>query len=122
MKSFNDIFNAFKDEVKGNLNTSLGVNQSVYKDEIFDGLTDSEKKRLRSKIRKSVISVFETLTTCTDETKIKTLVNSFVAFYNETYRVNDFSVSSICNDNSKHKDLFTKGLAIVAKYVQKKSK
>ena len=122
MKSFNDIFNAFKDDIKGNLNTSLGVSQSVYKDEIFTDMTESEKKRTRTKIRKSIISLFETLTTCTDETKIKNLVNSFLAFYAETYKVNDFSVSSICNDNSKHKELFEKGLNVVKKYNNKKSK
>lgn len=119
-RTFENLFSSFQSATKGKLNTSLGTTQSVYKEEIFEGMTDGEKKKARTKIRKFVISVFETLvsTTCTDTNK-KDLVKSFVEFYIKTYSVNDFSVSSLCNDNSKHKDLFTKGLEIVKKYNKK---
>lgn len=121
MGNFDNLFSSFKDSVKGKLNTSLSTNQSVYKEEIFNGLSDSEKKRARTKIRKFVISVFETITsiTCTESNK-KDLIKSFISFYTATYANNDFSVSSICNDNSKHKELFEKGLEVIKKYNNKK--
>lgn len=117
MGNINDLLNSFKAATKGKLQTALGNNPSIYKEEIFAGLTDSEKKSMRTKIRKFIISVFESITSdkTTESTK-KELVKEFVKFYKETYILNDFSVGSICSDNSKHQSLFEKGLTVVKKY------
>lgn len=125
MSTFDDLFTSLKNATKGTLKTSLGNNQSIYKDEIFAGQTDDEKKRNRSKIRKYIENIFSTITdtNCTNANK-EINVKAFLDFYFATYRVNDFSLSSICNDNMKQekKDLFAKGLEVVKAYYNKSNK
>jgi len=123
MAKIDDILDKLQKATLGKLNTSQGNNNGVYKESIFEGMTDKQKGHERTKIRKKVINIFETITStfCSESNK-KLLIEAFLDFYKETYICNDFSVASICNDNSKHKELFEKGLAICKEFQTKQNK
>ena len=75
------------------LKTCLGQKQtSIYKDEIFKDCTDKEKKTIRRKLRNFLYSFVQS------EVNTKN-AHAFAEFYAEFYRVNDYSLSSVCNEN-----------------------
>ena len=117
--NINDISEKSKKSTQGLLNTNLGSKkESIYKESIFEGLNDNQKKRMRVKIRNHVHAIFESIITKSNEKKTKELndlVNSFVEFYTEAYQLNDYSFNSIASENTKNKELINNALTIIKK-------
>ena len=122
MNNINDILDKSKKNTSGLLNTNLGTKkESIYKESIFEGLSDKQKKSARKKIRNYVHAIFESIITKNTEKKTKELndlINSFVEFYTETYRINNYSFSSIASENTKEKDLINNALVIIKKQLK----
>ena len=122
MSNINDILDKSKKSTSGLLNTNLGTKkESIYKESIFEGLSDKQKKSARKKIRNYVHAIFESIITKNTEKKNKELndlITSFVEFYTETYRVNDYSFSSVASENTKEKDLINNALGIIKKQLK----
>ena len=87
-----------------------GAKESIYKNEIFEGVDN--KKSLRTKLRKLMLNYCSSILSITDNEKAKNLAKDFSNFYASVYRVNDFSLSSVCSANMEQtkKDVLTKGL------------
>ena len=86
--------------------------ENLYKNEIFDGMEDSEKKRTRKKIRNLCENFCSSILDITDEKKQLNLAKDFEKFYSNVYRVNDYTLSSILSQNAKDEKLllFANGL------------
>lgn len=103
---------------KGLLKTNLGTKKtSVYKEEIFTGMNDRDKKSLRKKFRNTLFSIAKSLISETNKENQEKLIKAFNAFYNETYQVNDYSLQSVCNENlaNEKKEILIKCLDICKK-------
>ena len=87
-----------------------GAKENIYKKDIFDGVEN--KKSLRTKLRKLMFNYCSSIINITDSEKAKNLAKDFSNFYSSVYRVNDFSLSSVCSANMEQskKDVLTKGL------------
>ena len=87
-----------------------GAKESIYKKEIFEGVDN--KKSLRTKLRKLMFNYCSSILSITDNEKAKNLAKDFSNFYASVYRVNDFSLSSICSANTEEnkKEILTKGI------------
>ena len=87
-----------------------GAKENIYKKDIFDGVDN--KKSLRTKLRKLMFNYCNSILNITDSEKAKNLAKDFSNFYVSVYRVNDFSLSSVCSANMEQtkKDVLTKGL------------
>ena len=87
-----------------------GAKESIYKNEIFEGVDN--KKSLRTKLRKLMFNYCSSILNITDNEKAKNLAKDFSNFYASVYRVNDFSLSSICSANTEEskKEILTKGI------------
>lgn len=122
MGNINEILDKSKKSTQGLLNTNLGTKkESIYKEVIFEGLSDKQKKSARKKIRNYVHAIFEGIITKNTEKKTKELndlINSFVEFYTETYRINDYSFSSVASENTKDKDIINNALVIIKKQLK----
>lgn len=122
MGNINEILEKSKKNTSGLLNTNLGTKkESIYKESIFDGLSDKQKKSARKKIRNYVHAIFESIISKSNEKKTKEvndLINSFVEFYTETYRINDYSFSSVASENTKDKDIINNALGIIKKQLK----
>lgn len=127
MANIKELLAKSKQNVSGVLKTSNGINENgIYKNSIFEGMNENEIKHYRSRIRKYVFNIFETICT-TNEAKdtknVEILCKEFVSFYKETYKVNDFSFASVASENTKDtkKDVIKNALEIVKKYANKKA-
>ena len=87
-----------------------GAKESIYKNDIFEGVDN--KKSLRTKLRKLMFNYCNSILSITDSEKAKNLAKDFSNFYASVYRVNDFSLSSICSANTEEskKEILTKGI------------
>ena len=115
---YKDILSKLNQSTEGLLKTSFGVKKSdIYKEEIFSELSDKEKKVARKKFRNTILSLSESLTQEKDKTRLEKLKKAFLDFYKQVYKVNDFSLSSICSENMKetNKEILKKALQIVKK-------
>ena len=115
----NEILSKSRKQTESLLVTNKGTKkESIYKDSIFEGLNDKEKKSARKKVRNYVHSIFESLIKANDEKKkeiVKKLAKEFADFYCETYKVNDYTFASIASENTKEKDTINKALSILKK-------
>lgn len=115
---YKDLLANLNKNTEGLLKTSFGVKKSdIYKDGLFDGLNDKEKKVARKKIRNAILSISESLVQEKDKSKIEKLKKAFLSFYKETYKLNDFSLASVCSENMKdsNKEILKKALLIIKK-------
>ena len=105
--------------VESELKTNKGTKkESIYKENIFEKLSDKEKKSARKKIRNFAHSIFESIIIANNENNKKSvtkLANSFAEFYKETYKINDYSFASVASENTKNKDTINNALAIIKK-------
>ena len=87
-----------------------GAKESIYKKDIFEGVEN--KKSLRTKLRKLMFNYCSSIINITDNEKAKNLAKDFSNFYSSVYRINDFSLASVCSANMEQtkKDVLTKGL------------
>ena len=116
---YKDILANLNKSTEGLLKTSFGVikRSDLYKEEIFSELSDKEKKVARKKFRNTILSLAESLTQEKDKTRLEKLKKAFLDFYKQVYKVNDFSLSSVCSENMKetNKEILKKALQIVKK-------
>lgn len=115
---YKDILANLNKSTEGLLKTSFGVKKSnVYKEEIFSELSDKEKKLARKKFRNTLLSLSESMVQEKDKTRLEKLKKAFLDFYKKAYKVNDFSLSSVCSENMKetNKEILKKALQIVKK-------
>lgn len=115
---YKDIIANLNKSTEGLLKTSFGVKKSdIYKEEIFSELSDKEKKVARKKFRNTILSLSESLTQEKDKTRLEKLKKAFLDFYKQVYKVNDFSLSSVCSENMKetNKEILKKALQVVKK-------
>lgn len=115
---YKDILANLNKSTEGLLKTSFGVKKSdIYKEEIFSELSDKEKKVARKKFRNTILSLSESLVQEKDKTRLEKLKKAFLDFYKQVYKVNDFSLSSVCSENMKetNKEILKKALQIVKK-------
>lgn len=96
-----------------------GTKESIYKNEIFVDVEN--KKGLRTKLRKLVYNYCASIVEIKDEKKAKTLAKDFMSFYASVYKVNDFSLASICSANTEEtkKEILKKGIEKFAKLLKK---
>lgn len=112
------IFKNFNENSKGLLTTNLGTKKSsIYKDELFENIEEKQKKSLRKKFRNMLFSVSKALISETKEENKKSLINTFNDFYKEVYKVHDYSLQSVCNENlqQEKKEILLKALEIAKK-------
>lgn len=106
----------FANLAKSGINLSLLENshRSVFKKELIDGLTDTQAKIFRRKIRKMILAFAETLCNAPTDAKAKQQFNDL---YKQVYAVNDYSLQSICSENMKdvNKKILQKALEIAKK-------
>ena len=113
---YKDILTNLNKSTEGLLKTSFGVKKSdIYKEELFSELSDKEKKVARKKFRNTILSLSESLIQEKDKTRLEKLKKAFLDFYKQVYKVNDFSLSSVCSENMKetNKGILKKALQIV---------
>ena len=116
--SAKDILAKFATDTSGLLQTSLSTKKSsIYKEELFSSCNEKEKKSLRKKLRNTIFAVAKAIVNENNKEKQQKLVNAFVDFYKATYKVNDFSLASVCNENlvAEKKDILQKALNICKK-------
>lgn len=96
-----------------------GTKESIYKNEIFADVEN--KKSLRTKLRKLVYNYCASIVEIKDDKKAKTLAKDFANFYASVYKVNDFSLTSICSANTEEskKDVLKQGIEKFAKLLKK---
>lgn len=96
-----------------------GMKESIYKNEIFADVEN--KKGLRTKLRKLVYNYCASIVEITDDKKAKKLAKDFADFYASVYKVNDFSLASICSANTEEtkKEVLKKGIEKFAKLLKK---
>ena len=96
-----------------------GTKESIYKNEIFANVEN--KKSLRLKLRKLVYNYCASIVAISDDKKAKTLAKDFANFYASVYKVNDFSLASICSANTEEskKDVLKQGIEKFAKLLKK---
>lgn len=99
--------------IKSNLGTKKS---SLFKENVLP-TDEKQKKSMRKKLRNVLFSICSTLVSETNKEKQSKLVNAFNDFYFATYANNDYSLSSVCNENlaSEKKDIIIKALEICKK-------
>lgn len=116
---YKDILANLNKSTEGLLKTSFGSSKKsdIYKEEIFSELSDKEKKIARKKFRNTILSLSENLTQEKDKTRLEKLKKAFLDFYKQVYKINDFSLNSVCSENMKqtNKEILKKALQIVKK-------
>ena len=115
----NEILEKSRKQTESLLTTNKGTKkESIYKDSIFEGLSDKEKRSARKKVRNYVHSIFESIIFADKEKKkenVSKLAKDFSDFYTETYKINDYSFASVASENTKDKDTINNALAIIKK-------
>ena len=119
-KTTNNVTNNVMDTIFANLAKS-GINltlenshRSVFKKELINGMTDTQAKIFRRKIRKMILSFAETLVNAPTDAEAK---QQFNELYKQVYAVNDYTLQSVCSENMKeiNKNLLRKALEIAKK-------
>lgn len=90
--------NEILSKVTTNLKTNAGRNENIYKKEIFENVEN--KKNFRAKLRKIAENFAKTIVNEDNESKLKSLIKDFEEFYISFYLTNDYSVNSICSNNT----------------------
>lgn len=114
-KNIESIITKFNENTKGLLSTNLGNKKSsLYKENLFTDLSDKEKKSLRKKLRNMLYSAAKSLVNETNKDNKQKLINAFNELYNEIYKVNDYTLQSVCNENlsKEKKDILLQSLEI----------
>lgn len=108
----------FTESTKGLLSSNLGTKKSsIYKEELFENLAEKEKKSLRKKFRNMLFSAAKGIIDENNKEKKEKLVNAFNELYLQVYKVNDYTLQSVCNENlsKEKKDILSKVLEICKK-------
>lgn len=112
-----EILEKSRKQTESLLTTNKGTKkETLYKEELFAGLSDKEKKSNRKRIRNYVHAIFESLLQAEKNNKkdnIKKLAKEFSEFYKETYKINDYSFASVASENTKNKETINNALSII---------
>lgn len=112
-----DIIAKLNKDCQGLLKTNLGSKkQSIYKDNVLPA-DEKGKKSTRKKLRNLLYAICSAIVTEKNQENKEKLIKSFNEFYVETYKVNDFSLASVCNENLNQvkKEVILKALEICKK-------
>ena len=115
--SASDIIATLNKNCEGLLKSSLGTKKtSIYKTGVLPN-DEKGKKSTRKKLRNLLFSVCSAIVDEKNNDNKKRLVNSFNEFYKSTYRVNDYTLASVCNENlnATKKEIILKALQICKK-------
>ena len=110
----NEVISKFAENTTGLLLTSNGTKKAtIYKENLFTEVNEKQKKSLRKKFRNMLLSLCTTLANEENKEKETKLIKAFNEFYSEVYKVNDYSLQSVCNENlsKEKKEILTKALA-----------
>lgn len=113
-KTAQEILKAAADATQGLIKSSLGTRKAtLYKDGILP--EDAKgKKSTRKKLRNFLFSIASSMVAEEDKAKQAKLIAAFNEFYLYTYQENNYSLSSVCNENlsKERKDILIKALEI----------
>ena len=111
MATLNEIFS------KLNVNVEINSTREIYKKELFTGLNESDLKKARRKIRKIAFAFASEVVL----SKTEKSINEFIDFYQQFYAINDYSISSVCNENTRNekRETYANCLQICKDYLQK---
>ena len=113
-KTAQEILKAAADATQGLIKSSLGTRKAtIYKEGVLP--EDAKgKKSTRKKLRNFLFSIASSLVSEEDKAKQTKLISAFNEFYLYTYKENDYSLSSVCNENlsKERKDILLKALEI----------
>lgn len=112
-----DIIAKLNKDCEGLFKTSLGSKkQSIYKDNVLPN-DEKGKKSTRKKLRNVLFAICSAIVNEKNKENKEKLIKSFNDFYVETYKVNDFSLASVCNENlnATKKEVILKALDICKK-------
>lgn len=115
--SGSDIIANLTKNCEGLLKSSLGTKKtSIYKTGVLPN-DEKGKKSMRKKLRNLLFSVCSAIVDEKNNDNKKKLINSFNEFYKATYKVNDYSLASVCNENlnATKKEIISKALQICKK-------
>ena len=109
--TLNEIFS------KLNVNVNVNSNREIYKKELFTGLNENDLKKARRKIRKIAFAFASEVVL----SKTEKAINEFIDFYKQVYAINDYSISSVCSENTRNekRDTYANCLQICKDYLQK---
>lgn len=111
MATLNEIFS------KLNVNVEINSTREIYKKELFTGLNENDLKKARRKIRKIAFAFANDVVL----SKTEKSINQFIEFYQQVYAVNDYSLASVCSENTKNekRETYANCLQICKDYLQK---
>jgi hypothetical protein len=111
MATLNEIFS------KLNVNVEINSAREIYKKELFTGLNENDLKKARRKLRKIAFAFASEVVL----SKTEKSINEFIDFYQQVYAINDYSVSSVCSENTRNekRDTYANCLQICKDYLQK---
>lgn len=112
MATLNEIFS------KLNVNVEINSTREIYKKNLFTGLNENDLKKARRKIRKIAFAFANDVVL----SKTEKSINQFIDFYQQIYAVNDYSIASVCSENTRQekRDTYINCLQICKDYLQKK--
>ena len=113
----NEILTMTAKTTEGLIKSNLGTKKSsLFKEDVLPS-DEKQKKSMRKKLRNMLFSICSTLVLEQNKEKQTKLINAFNEFYFETYALNDYTLSSVCNENlsSEKKDIIKKALEICKK-------
>lgn len=111
MATLNEIFS------KLNVNVEINSTREIYKKNLFTGLNENDLKKARRKIRKIAFAFANDVVL----SKTEKSINQFIEFYQQVYAVNDYSLASICSENTRQekRETYASCLDICKQYLQK---
>lgn len=102
MKTTNEFLKSLNIEVSNLSSVSGTKKENIYKKDIFaDCLTDREKKTKRRNLRNLLDNWISAILRTTDKTKLQKLCTDFDKYYKAVYNINDYSLLSICSNNTE---------------------
>lgn len=111
MATINEIFS------KLNVNVEINSTREIYKKSLFAGLNENDLKKARRKIRKIAFAFANDVVL----SKTEKSINQFIEFYQQIYAVNDYSLASVCSENTRNekRETYANCLDICKQYLQK---
>lgn len=113
MATINEIFS------KLNVNVEINSTREIYKKSLFAGLNENDLKKARRKIRKIAFAFANDVVL----SKTEKSINQFIEFYQQIYTVNDYSLASVCSENTRNekRETYANCLQICKDYLQKQN-
>lgn len=103
------------------LKSNKGTKESIYKENVFEGVNKDEYKKIRKKVRNLAENFFASILSISDAKKCETLAKDFEKFYTSVYKVNNYTLESVCSANLEEnkKTIFAKGIEKYKKILKK---